>query len=85
MLKVRLIYLELLGFGDIENSPFLVENFIVFFFSLCLSNVFFLWFVYSIYFVVKGICCALCLLEPKRGNMCNGFLKMVCLKEKFVQ
>ncbi len=36
MLKVKLIYLELLGFSGIENSAFLVES------LLCLSNAFFL-------------------------------------------
>jgi hypothetical protein len=30
MLKVRLIYLELLGFTNIEQSPCLVKSFIVF-------------------------------------------------------
>jgi len=32
MLKVKLIYLELLGFSNTEQSPFLVESFIMFFF-----------------------------------------------------
>jgi hypothetical protein len=31
MLKVKLIYLELLGFDDTNQSPFIVESFIVFF------------------------------------------------------
>ncbi len=53
--------------------------------SLCLFNIFFLWFVYWIYFVARGICCALCLLKPKKGDLCSGLEKFICLKEKFVQ
>jgi hypothetical protein len=36
MSKVRFIYLELLGFSDTKQSPFLVESFIVFFFFVVL-------------------------------------------------
>lgn len=32
-------------------------------------------FIYWIYCVVGAICCALCLLEPKKGELCNGLKK----------